>query len=221
MAAAERENIEKTQHYQIEERHIREENLRLQRKLQLEVERREELCRHLSESESSLEMEEERIFNENVGNARTRTISSPVPTHSPSSSSSRPLSPTRSHYCARCGSQLLVSVHLNWSKFNNFLTQLFALKQGRRERFIKPAIPLPNLGLNTSAPNVLSSSAIPSHHSSSHSQFINNNNVNSGSNVSLSSLNNSIGSNTSSSTLPSQSSSNISAFIQPPSPMMD
>lgn len=54
LAAAERENIEKTQHYQIEERHIREENLRLQRKLQLEVERREALCRHLSESESSL-----------------------------------------------------------------------------------------------------------------------------------------------------------------------
>jgi coiled-coil domain-containing protein 6 len=103
LAAAERENLEKTQHYQIEERHIREENLRLQRKLQLEVERREALCRHLSESESSLEMEEERIFNENVGMARTRTISSPVP-HSPSSS--RPLSPTR---CYACGAQLLVS----------------------------------------------------------------------------------------------------------------
>lgn len=103
LTAAERE----TQHYQIEERHIREENMRLQRKLQLEVERREELCRHLSESESSLEMEEERIFNENVGIARTRTISSPVPAHSPSSS--RPLSPTRCYYCARCGTQLLVS----------------------------------------------------------------------------------------------------------------
>lgn len=35
-----------------EEKQIREENLRLQRKLQLEVERREALCRHLSESES-------------------------------------------------------------------------------------------------------------------------------------------------------------------------
>lgn len=102
LAAAERESIEKTQHFAQEERHIREENMRLQRKLQLEVERREALCRHLSESESSLEMEEERIFNENVGLARTRTISSPVP-HSPSSS--RPLSPTR---CYACG-QLLVS----------------------------------------------------------------------------------------------------------------
>lgn len=38
--------------YVKEERHVREENLRLQRKLQLEVERREALCRHLSESES-------------------------------------------------------------------------------------------------------------------------------------------------------------------------
>lgn len=105
LAAAERENLEKTQHYQIEERHIREENMRLQRKLQLEVERREALCRHLSESESSLEMEEERIFNENVGIARTRTISSPIPVHSPSSS--RPLSPTR---CYACGAQLLVNI---------------------------------------------------------------------------------------------------------------
>ncbi|KAG5678960.1 hypothetical protein PVAND_008577 [Polypedilum vanderplanki] len=196
LAAAEKEKLEKTQHFQLEERHIREENVRLQRKLQLEVERREELCRHLSESESSLEMEEERIFNENVGNARTRTVSSPVPTHSPSSSS-RPLSPTRCYYCARCGIQLL----------------------GRRERFVKPAIPLPSLGLNTSAPNVLSSSSvIPSQLHSSSSQVINNN-VNSGSNASLSSLNNSISSTTSTSTLPSQSSSNISAFVQPPSPM--
>jgi len=40
--------------YVNEEKQIREENLRLQRKLQLEVERREALCRHLSESESRL-----------------------------------------------------------------------------------------------------------------------------------------------------------------------
>ena len=43
-----------------EERLIKEENLRLQRKLQMETERREALCRHLSESESSLEMDDER-----------------------------------------------------------------------------------------------------------------------------------------------------------------
>lgn len=48
-------DTEKMQHYVNEERHIREENLRLQRKLQLEVERREALCRHLSESESRYE----------------------------------------------------------------------------------------------------------------------------------------------------------------------
>lgn len=39
---------------------MREENIRLQRKLQREVERREALCRQLSESESSLEMDDER-----------------------------------------------------------------------------------------------------------------------------------------------------------------
>ena len=38
--------------YAKEEQEIREENLRLQRRLQLEMERREALCRHLSESES-------------------------------------------------------------------------------------------------------------------------------------------------------------------------
>lgn len=39
---------------------MREENMRLQRKLQREMERREALCRQLSESESSLEMDDER-----------------------------------------------------------------------------------------------------------------------------------------------------------------
>ena len=43
-----------------EEKSLREKNLNLQRKLQMEIERREALHRHLSESESSLEMDEER-----------------------------------------------------------------------------------------------------------------------------------------------------------------
>ena len=95
--------------FEKEEKHIREENLRLQRKLQLEMERREALCRHLSESESSLEMEEERVVNEmmltgagvSAGSlpSRTRAVSSPVPgpygaqPPSPSPTLSRPLSP--------------------------------------------------------------------------------------------------------------------------------
>lgn len=41
---------------------MREENIRLQRKLQREMERREALCRQLSESESSLEMDDERYM---------------------------------------------------------------------------------------------------------------------------------------------------------------
>lgn len=52
---------EKMAQYLEEERHMREENLRLQRKLQREMERREALCRQLSESESSLEMDDERF----------------------------------------------------------------------------------------------------------------------------------------------------------------
>ncbi|GAB0091682.1 coiled-coil domain-containing protein 6 [Sergentomyia squamirostris] len=133
LAAAQKETQEKMAQFAQEERCIglREENLRLQRKLQQEVERREALCRHLSESESSLEMEEERFYGGESGGLfagmqqhhRQRTTSSPVP-YSPSSS--RPLSPgTASRYCASCG-QIL----------------------GRRtsERFIKPAIPTPSLG---------------------------------------------------------------------------
>lgn len=42
----------KLEKYAKEERQIREENVRLQRKLQIEVDRRAALCRHLSESES-------------------------------------------------------------------------------------------------------------------------------------------------------------------------
>ena len=107
--------------FEKEEKQVREENLRLQRRLQIEMERREALCRHLSESESSLEMEEERVVNEIMlhggaggggggaaapsgpvpGVHRTRTLSSPIPVYpgqppsapSPSPSLSRPMSP--------------------------------------------------------------------------------------------------------------------------------
>lgn len=107
LATTQKETTERMQQLAQEEKCIREENLRLQRKLQLEVERREALCRQLSESESSLEMEEERFYNENILNInhRQRTISSPVP-HSPSHS--RPLSPGGSGgRCCTCG-QILV-----------------------------------------------------------------------------------------------------------------
>ena len=116
LAEEEQSHRQRMSEFEKEEKHIREENLRLQRKLQLEMERREALCRHLSESESSLEMEEERVVNEmmftGVGVAgvpsvhRTRTVSSPIPgpypphpgqehrtAPSPSPTLSRPLSP--------------------------------------------------------------------------------------------------------------------------------
>ena len=110
LSVAELNNQKKMREYSQEEKHIREENLRLQRKLQLEMERREALCRHLSESESSLEMEEERVVNEMMLSGgghplssvhRNRTLSSPIPgpfpgqppAPSPSPTLSRPLSP--------------------------------------------------------------------------------------------------------------------------------
>jgi len=54
---------EKIQALEDEERSLKEENVRLQRKLLRETERREALSRQLSESESSLEMDDERYIN--------------------------------------------------------------------------------------------------------------------------------------------------------------
>uniref|UniRef100_A0A8C3ADP9 Coiled-coil domain containing 6a n=1 Tax=Cyclopterus lumpus TaxID=8103 RepID=A0A8C3ADP9_CYCLU len=59
LRTTELQHTEKRAQYIEEERHMREENIRLQRKLQREMERREALCRQLSESESSLEMDDE------------------------------------------------------------------------------------------------------------------------------------------------------------------
>lgn len=134
LMAAQKETNQKMQQFAQEEKTIREENLRLQQKLQAEVERRERLCRHLSESESSLEMDEERFYNENFSlaahnNHRQRTISSPVPN---SPSSSRPLSPgIAGRQCYACG-QYVVSIlfsirlHLFCSSFIPLYPKLIA-----------------------------------------------------------------------------------------------
>ncbi|XP_040577847.1 coiled-coil domain-containing protein 6 isoform X1 [Lepeophtheirus salmonis] len=58
------EHERKMAEYAKEEKEVRDENLRLQRRLQLEVERKETFRRHVSETESDLEMEEERVYNE-------------------------------------------------------------------------------------------------------------------------------------------------------------
>ncbi|XP_020901631.1 coiled-coil domain-containing protein 6 [Exaiptasia diaphana] len=88
LAKSEADYCEKMQAYAKEERQTKEENIRLQRKLLREMERREALSRQLSESESSLEMDDERHFNEMTSHgqantsgssSRERTISSPVP----------------------------------------------------------------------------------------------------------------------------------------------
>uniref|UniRef100_A0A672RVS2 Coiled-coil domain-containing protein 6-like n=2 Tax=Sinocyclocheilus grahami TaxID=75366 RepID=A0A672RVS2_SINGR len=97
LRTTELQHTEKRAQYIEEERQMREENIRLQRKLQREMERREALCRQLSESESSLEMDDERYFNEmSAQGLRARTVSSPIP-YNPSPSSSRPISPGLSY----------------------------------------------------------------------------------------------------------------------------
>eukprot|EP00794_Sanderia_malayensis_P012327 gene12327-13600_t len=85
----------KMMEYEKDEHQLKEENIRLQRKLLLEMERREALSRQLSESESSLEMDDERHFNELAAQGapfRDRAISSPIPY--PSQQPHRPKSPS-------------------------------------------------------------------------------------------------------------------------------
>jgi len=60
----------------LEEQNAKSENLRLQRKLQVEVDRRQQLYKQLSESESSLEMDEERALNSKMKLDFQRTSSS-------------------------------------------------------------------------------------------------------------------------------------------------
>uniref|UniRef100_R4G4V7 Coiled-coil domain-containing protein 6 n=1 Tax=Rhodnius prolixus TaxID=13249 RepID=R4G4V7_RHOPR len=151
LAHAQQEHTEKMEKFAKEEKHVKEENLRLQRKLQLEVERREALCRHLSESESSLEMEEERHYNEMAsgGTIRTRTESSPGP-YNPSPASSRPLSPGAvgnrevGNRCYACGSYSNVFLAGSSSPPAPPLGGHHPRAVQRNpERFIKPAIPPP------------------------------------------------------------------------------
>jgi len=91
LASAQAEHNKYMCKFETEESVLREENVRLQRKLLLEMDRREQLSRQLSESESSLEMDEERHFNETAasgaGGFRDRAISSPIPypSHRPKS----------------------------------------------------------------------------------------------------------------------------------------
>ena len=107
LAVEELNHQKKMAEFSKEERHIREENLRLQRKLQLEMERREALCRHLSESESSLEMEEERLMFAGVvpplstAVGRSRTVSSPIPPQSPYGGGQQPPAPSPSPTLSR------------------------------------------------------------------------------------------------------------------------
>lgn len=83
LSKTESKHREKIQALEDEERSLKEENVRLQRKLLREMERREALSRQLSESESSLEMDDERHFNEMATGKVIRVVSSPAP-YSPS-----------------------------------------------------------------------------------------------------------------------------------------
>lgn len=129
-----------------------------------QVERREALCRHLSESESSLEMEEERHYNEQVLGVRQHTVS-PIP-YNPSPSQSRPLSPGSTsrdslttpvptnvmQRCYACGSQVPTAGQVPNAVPAGTLAPFLPIgsssppappQRRTSERFIKPAIPAP------------------------------------------------------------------------------
>ncbi|XP_048125036.1 coiled-coil domain-containing protein 6-like [Alosa alosa] len=95
LRTTEMQHTEKRAQYIEEERHMREENIRLQRKLQREMERREALCRQLSESESSLEMDDER-YGSRVSRTLLSSLSIPI-FYTCLPSSSRPISPGLSY----------------------------------------------------------------------------------------------------------------------------
>ncbi|XP_054721659.1 coiled-coil domain-containing protein 6-like [Uloborus diversus] len=157
---AQQEHSEKMALFVMEEKNVRDENVRLQKRLQMEVERREALCRHLSESESSLEMDEERQFNEgsNFG-CVNRSVPSPVPMNS-SAVSSNPNSPAMSvssreafspnpHRCHHCNQSL---TQLNIMPSPSPPPPVFSPgssagttrgKSPSQERFLKPAAPPP------------------------------------------------------------------------------
>ena len=67
-------------HLEFEEKGLREQNMLLLKRLKREMERSEALCRTLSESESSLEMEEEKMFNESRARCASPIPYSPSPT---------------------------------------------------------------------------------------------------------------------------------------------
>lgn len=159
LRASQVEHKEKMVQFAEEERQVREENVRLQRKLQMEIERREQLCRHLSESESSLEMDDERHFNEmskyqekvasGMHGSRPRTVSSPIPLQR----SPRPVSPGY-HYGhsplgpsspMRTGSVAVSVPHHPSSSIAPVMSQSFpaatSAQRTSSDNFVKPSRP--------------------------------------------------------------------------------
>lgn len=163
LKTAQSEHKEKIVQFAEEERQIKEENLRLQRKLQMEIERREQLCRHLSEGESSLEMDDERHFNEmtkhqelmlmktGAGRGKSgswgKASSSPVPisqtpTH-PNTASIIPIAPS-------CSPGLLLQSPLRCTALppsSSALSSLYFNKNQpvtpQNDKFAKPSGPAP------------------------------------------------------------------------------
>ncbi|GIY21881.1 coiled-coil domain-containing protein 6 [Caerostris extrusa] len=158
---AQQEHTEKMAQFAQEEKNVREENMRLQRRLQMEMDRREALCRHLSESESSLEMDEDRQMSEmsTSSHLSSRSMLSPAPLMH-SSFSSNPHSPATSisgsreasNHCYHCNQSLSqINAMPSPSPPPMFSPETQKISHGAgsinrgksQERFLKPAAPPP------------------------------------------------------------------------------
>ncbi|GIY52318.1 coiled-coil domain-containing protein 6 [Caerostris darwini] len=156
---AQQEHTEKMAQFAQEEKNVREENMRLQRRLQMEMDRREALCRHLSESESSLEMDEDRQMSEmsTSSHLSSRSMLSPAPLmhsfssnpHSPATSISG--SREASNHCYHCNQSLSQinampspSPPPMFSPETSISHGAGSINRGKsQERFLKPAAPPP------------------------------------------------------------------------------
>ncbi|CBY20338.1 unnamed protein product [Oikopleura dioica] len=125
-----------------EERQLREKNMHLQRKLQQEIERREALSRHLSESESSLELEtDERYFQNDLAFNRGRHSPGPYSSIHPATVSS--VSSSSSGFAQASSSAFTtpVSPYRSNNQQNNAIPQRSSRSVTTPDRFVKPSPP--------------------------------------------------------------------------------
>ncbi|CAG0916190.1 unnamed protein product [Notodromas monacha] len=167
--SAQKEHNEKMHLFATEEKQIRMDNVTLQKKLALEKERRRALSRQLSESESSLEMDEDRysVDGSTGSTYRTRAGSSPVNSGGGSSViQHRPASPSKSAgstaRCQSCGQPIPYRsfipppsppLNVHQQGFGGISVSVGSQGNANADvQFVKPCVPSPGGGGQQAAP---------------------------------------------------------------------